>query len=426
MDEFTANKLKGALWGSVLGDAVGNLFEGMSKAHVRAVFKNFNAFIDPMPGLKGKEYRWKKPGLYTAISQMMFLFGIAFPWQKKTISIQSVIAKASTTGECEWGIFRHPDSLLRDFIKRCRIYDNEGTFSDGNLQCAIHPCIFTSFFALPSHILRDIIPISLKYARLFTINEWGLAMLVISMRAIHSLIIESVNHNYLKELIIDAAHSALKWCSDHAEELFSLRINPESFLQKMRECIGAIEIINSAHTREEAEQKICRYATAYLHHPITRASTNHPLLVFPFAFAHLLFTPEHSSHPIFTAASEGGSSGLLTSTVGMIAGAKQGFSSLPLTLRENLINKSEISRMIDALCENRHSSLQIEKYLSSELSLTNKENEERNARLKHIKQKKKNVSPKKAEETLTKIIVESWTKMDKAKWKKQKKKYHGE
>lgn len=426
MESTYSKKLAAAMWGAILGDALGTLFNGMSKAHVRAVFKTISNFIDPMPALKGKEHRWKKPGLYTAPSQMMLLLGIISPLRNKAVRIQSIVAQASIVAEFEWGIFRHPDPLLSDFIKRCRIAQDE-TFPNSHQTSMMHPSIFTSFLASPLQMRHNLIRICTEYARFFTIDEWTLSYVAIMMQIVHQLIQEEVNQKNLVEFIIDTAKSTAYWFIEHPAELFSMRLNPESFCQKLRECVAAFEILKSVQTIEEAEQKICAHAASHFPNPITRASIAHPLLIVPYACSHFCFANTHSNHPIFNAAVEGGSSGLLASMVGLLVGAHAGFPDIPSTLKENLINKNEIERIINALCENHLSTLQIESFINSEMKLTKKEIEERNARLKHIKHKEKKKKPSpSSDEKLTKIVVESWTKLDKAKWKKQKKKLYGE
>lgn len=421
------DKLSGALWGAVIGDALGALFEGMSKAHVRAVFKTVSEFVDPFSGLKGKEDRWKKPGLYTAPSQMMMLFGIAAPWRKKATDIQSIVARAASIGEGEWRIFRHPDILLRDFIERSRAFEDKGIFADGTQRGMISPSIFLPLLSSPPNILRDCNRIITQHARLFTADEFAIASLVIALCIALRLTEEDIAQNELMECIIECAHSTFNWFSNHTVELFAMRINPESFIEKTRICVGSLEAIRQAQSIEEAETRICAHAASHYPHHITRASINHPLLVFPFACAQFFFGHHYTPHAIFTAAGEGGASGLLASMVGILTGAHAGVSSLPQNLRETVINKSEIGRLIAAISENRQMDNELEKFFQSEASLSRKETEERNAKLKHVKHKeKKKTPPANQEERLTRHVVESWTKLDRAKWKKQKKKHHGE
>ncbi len=62
----------------------------------------------------------------------------------------------------------------------------------------------------------------------------------------------------------------------------------------------------------------------------------------------------------------------------------------------------------------------IQDFISGEASLSAKETEEKNAKLKHVKIKiKKKKSRHEMEKELSNHVVESWTKFDRAKWRKK-------
>jgi hypothetical protein len=97
---------------------------------------------------------------------------------------------------------------------------------------------------------------------------------------------------------------------------------------------------------------------------------------------------------------------------------------IPSILTDNLINKKELSAFIESVANDKKFKLTISDFLKSEIQLTSKSNEENlslNKSLHFIppKSKKSNI---KNEENLAKHIVESWTKIDKAKWRKNLKK----
>lgn len=421
-------KIKSAFWGAVLGDALGTVFDGMSKGHIHAVFKNISSFVDPLPALKGKEDRWKKSGLYTAPSQMMFLFGIISPWRRKTDSrIPSIIAHASSSAAGPWGIFRHPDRLLQDFIERCRKESDSAFLSDGTVNGVIPPPIFLPLLTLPSSMRKDINRIAAEYARVFTTDEYAIAATVIAINIAMELVIEPIEFHDRADCIIEIARNTARWFGENSAELFALRINPESISVKAAICADAIALLSGCQSIDEAEVRICAHAKPHYPHNITRASINHPLLAFPFACAHFALARNLETSPIITAACEGGASGLLSSIAGIFSGASEGDSMLPAELRENLINKTAVQRLIDSIVDGRISQTELNSFIDSEASLTRKEQEELAARLRHVRQKNKpKPSRPKREEELTRHVVESWTKLDKAKWKKQKKRHQGE
>jgi hypothetical protein len=421
-------RLRAAFHAAAIGDALGTIFDGMSRGHIQAVYKNIQSFVDPFPALKGKEERWKKPGLYTAPTQMMFLFAIASPWKKNAPQeIPALIERAASHGSGTWGIFRHSDPLLRDFIARCVQARESGLFVDGARSGVIHPSVFLPLLILPPNMQRDLNRIAIEHARFFTNDEFAIAMAVIAIHIIEHLIREPVDLPHRAECIIDIARSAVRWFQEHSAELFAIRINPESFIAKAAVCASALETLQGSRSIEDAERRICAYAAPHYPHHISRATINHPLLVFPFACAHFGLTQHSEEEMLFTAAREGGAAGILTPTAGIFAASSAGSSAIHQNLREGLINKTAITRLVDAIIEGKTSAEEIDQFITSEASLTRKEEEELSAKLRHIKQKEKKKPTKEdREKELTRHVVESWTKLDKAKWKKQKKKYQGE
>ena len=61
----------------IAGDALGSPLEGMSRGHIKSCFGPLSGYADPEPALKGKMDRWKKPGLYSSISQFMLMLGMS-------------------------------------------------------------------------------------------------------------------------------------------------------------------------------------------------------------------------------------------------------------------------------------------------------------------------------------------------------------
>jgi hypothetical protein len=94
---------------------------------------------------------------------------------------------------------------------------------------------------------------------------------------------------------------------------------------------------------------------------------------------------------------------------------------VPDNLREDLANKKKIAGIIDLISSKSSRSEIIGILYDSEPGLTTKEMEEYRARNK--KEPKKQTPPKNrrdVESEMTKHVVESWTKIDKAKWRKER------
>jgi hypothetical protein len=124
---------------------------------------------------------------------------------------------------------------------------------------------------------------------------------------------------------------------------------------------------------------------------------------------------------VFHAASrEGGSASALAAVSAALTTAFYGFD-VPVNLLEDLVNKKKVTGMIELLSSKGPRDEITGILYDSEPGLTTKEMEEYRARNK--KEPKKQTPPKNrrdAESELTKHVVESWTKIDKAKWRKER------
>ncbi|MGL4369933.1 MAG: hypothetical protein ACRCUT_09730, partial [Spirochaetota bacterium] len=123
---------------------------------------------------------------------------------------------------------------------------------------------------------------------------------------------------------------------------------------------------------------------------------------------------------LLSCAAEGGSSGILCSCAGMIAGAFYG-SPAAAPLFGAMINHKQISALISRAAAGSGSRRDAAAFINAEISLTAKETDEREARLKHCKTKTPARKKERRDETqaMTRHVVESWTKIDKARWKKE-------
>jgi hypothetical protein len=83
--------------------------------------------------------------------------------------------------------------------------------------------------------------------------------------------------------------------------------------------------------------------------------------------------------------------------------------------------------LLNIISDNSWNYNNINNFFQSESSLTRKEIEEYQSKLKHYKKPEKLTNNRKTlEEKMAQHIVESWTKTDKAKWKKEKKQFNKE
>ncbi|MDY6933749.1 MAG: ADP-ribosylglycohydrolase family protein [Spirochaetota bacterium] len=416
------DKIKGILIGNILGDSLGTSLNGLSRGHIKSIYKEIVAYPDPIPALKGKINKWRKPGLYSSLTQMMIIFSsILNISPKRKISIfLKYIKNCPQIGGCEYGIFRHPGHMERNLIKRIYSTDKREEISEFTSPCArLIPVIIPGLLdnSIPQiQFISNIITFSQVFNRNIATTAATLAFATILRRLLYDkyvsklipIAIEEIN--ILQGVIMD--NSLL--IDEQIIDVHSLKDSLASFNKIFNE-IEAIEV------KECAEEIICKHVNRSLKTPIKRATVNNPLSIVPYAIYLAGIQLEDPSTALFSSLHEGGSTSVLCSLTGIIMGTILGTSWLPNNLVQGLVNRKQILYIVESIASRNVTDSMILDFVQSEVSLTTKEIEELNAKMKHWKPNVKTHKTKKDQEKeLTQHVVESWTKLDKSKWKREK------
>jgi len=67
------DRIRGVLWGLAAGDALGAPLEGLKEGHIRQLFGTVQTYVDLLPALPEKPWRWRRPGLHTDDTQQALL-----------------------------------------------------------------------------------------------------------------------------------------------------------------------------------------------------------------------------------------------------------------------------------------------------------------------------------------------------------------
>jgi hypothetical protein len=215
-----------------------------------------------------------------------------------------------------------------------------------------------------------------------------------------------------------AAEESRRLSSEIAEnqpELFKAGVNPDRCMEAARAFTEVFEAASDAKGCDDAEKRIVCAANQYLKTSVTRATVDHPLLIFPLAAAIVSGSADSS---LYTASRFGGSSTVLTAMTGAVSGAVSG-DTFPEELESALVNRKNIREYAERIAAGNGGEGDAGEFFDNEIALTSKEIDEKEAKLKHLKvpERKKRTTAEK-EAFLTRHVVESWTKSDKAKWRK--------
>lgn len=403
--------------GAITGDAAGYTLNGLKKAHINAIFRSLKGFTDTTPALKHGMEKWRKPGLYSSITQLMLLAG-AFTENRyfDTDKFIDAVKNAPELPDHEYSFFRDPGVAEKNFIT------SAGQIKADHLRFDL-PCARIIPAVLPLLMLRMngdnlIIPV-FRFVSIFTAD---ITTALSSAILIHTVDrINSGNRALLLEHAAASGDAVTSYIENNQHLFFDLGYNPEYILNDAEYISTLIRQISGSGSPEGAEQVIINGINKRLKTPVTRATVNLPFTVFPFALAIAAFTA-NPGDVFLAAAAEGGASSALASIAGALACAVNG-DCIPHELDDGFINRKKIHSMISDIASGRNREHIVKELYIQESSLTKKEYEEFLAKNKKSIRKKSSGPEKKPgrpEDTLSKHIVESWTKIDKARWKKEK------
>lgn len=403
----------------IVGDALGSAVDGMSRGHIRSHFKTINDYIDPAGALKNKLDQWRKPGLYSSITQLALVMALSCPRRGPCAEhFRRAVASSPVVSGSDHGIFRYPGAVEGAFI--ARMMNPTGPQQPPEQPCGrIVPVIsFLSFRSAASidHLLDVIAAV-----RLFTVDLSTVAAALVYSTLLRTMRSGSFPAPDPLNTAAGAVQCILDTIEDNSAAVFGLAVNPGTLVRELRSLMDTMSRTASAESLQGAEDMIVSGINRNQRTPVTRATINHPSALLPYALA-LVSLTRTPSIPLGAAVCAGGSTAALAAMTGALGACFHDAASEPDSLITNLVNRKRILALVDALSVATGSPRLLEEFMASEAALTLKEREELTARLKHSHTKPKKAPPTQAdrEKELTRHAVESWTKYDKARWRKER------
>ncbi len=403
----------------MVGDALGSNYEGFSRGHISAVFSGTNEFKDPGPALKGKLKGWRMPGLYSSITQMMILHSYLLASGENPDRLFHIIAGSPELPDTDFGIFRNPgrgeSELIKQSLGRKRTQPDQ---TAGSYPC---PRLIPESVpaALYSKSVPDCIVRTSRFITCFTTDTGTAAGAILFTVLLHTLLSgDFTGEETLLSLCREVGTTVAETIRKKSDVIFDTGINPMTLEEKIYQYRAVLDTAAGESDLRAAEEAICRSVNPGLKNPIKRASVNVPEAIVPFAIASA--SRQTDADPITAAAAEGGESAVLTSMAGCLSAAwSKAREEHPLFSR--LVNKKRLSHNAVTIASGVFTGDELDDFIESEASLTRKEIDDRNSRLKHEKkpERKRKKSDRERRNDLTRHIVESWTKADKARWKKE-------
>ncbi len=409
---MTDQALKNTIMSIFIADALGSASDSMGRGHVSAHYREMDGYRDPAPALKGRMDRWKKPGLYTSISQFMALGamhmrGGSFAREE----FLHTLSRAPEVMDSTQGIFRGTDPVERSLTQRARERDQSP------------PPVLPSCRIIPAAAAFVLLGASrvavFDYLALFSLDistiTGGLVFAETARRLLGTD--DYATDNYRHEGAM-AAEDIGSMAQAAPEEFFNRRINPGKVADFASEYCSLLNGIGEERTPAGAEKRICDAVNKHMKTPVTRATVNDPLAQVAFSLSFLDIHKE-DDYLLYKVASEGGTNASLCAMCGALAAASGRKDHIREELVTQLINRRRILAFADSVPDTSGTG----EFMQAEAMLTAKETEERAARMKHTKDKSPARKNREARiDSLNRHVVESWTKIDRAKWKKDRRK----
>lgn len=388
----------------IIADAFASPLDNLSAQHIKATFGDVTEFVDPTPALKHKLNLWKKPGLYTSLSQYCILL-CAINSQNYTYNHQLVINFLHSLGDSSV-YFRHTPQILHNL-------NNTFDAPTAELLVFIPSLLFCKRESTPQNLLHFILAHNKNAATCVACTFFYLLLKEIIGRQL------SILH---PELVNDVSSQMALLIQQHSASIFEHGANPQVVTQAANDLYALMTTLPFASDEATFTQHVLNYANKWSTNSFTRLTVNHPFAILSFAFYCSYSTPYNA---VFSHIHHGGRVSVLLPLIAAISAALYGPDSIPEHLKETLINKKRIYQLLQFLHESSITMNYLTEFFQNEMKLTQKEKDELESKLKHskhIKEKPKKPAADK-HNAMTNHVVESWTKLDKAKWKKEKKKH---
>lgn len=360
------------------------------------------------------------PGLYSSNAQLMLLISLYLRNNRGIdgLSFLKFIKRAKEIPEESSVFFRHPGPAERAFMEKIAGRESPDLkFSYPGAETAV---ILTPLALLcpgENSILLNV----LEGALIFNRDIDSIAGTIVFITLIREIVDGRCPDTDDPLLFAEnVAGALLSGIEKNTGGIFDKGINPDSLYNSVVKYQKIFTRLTAFGNDREAEDFICSFVNEDLKNPVTRATVNHPPAIIPYSVFLVHSNLENPEDILFFAAQEGGSAAILCALTGALSGALFGRGFIPEELMEGLVNKKRILGVINDISAQKTSGDILNDFSSAELSLSEKENQELEAKLKRNRTKpKKKKSPKDREREITGHVVESWTKMDQAKWRKK-------
>jgi hypothetical protein len=283
---------------ALLSDALAAVFDGYTAGHIKSSYYEEDGI--PKMKLNNKEiHKWRKPMLYSSMSQLMILSCLNINKKGDLSSLFNLFEKINHMDVP--GIIRYRDRAEDNFINKIP----DDTISARLLSQSI-----------PLSILIDKYRFNLSQCLAFSINISKSPVVIHGIILMAQIIAQGLESffsiNEFPSQITSINKTITDYYVSHSDTIFHLGLNPDTMIEDVKIYSTLFDsIYNPSFSIEEREKKIIDIINDSMPHNITRASINHPAAVISMSSVFALYLKTSDMDIINTSIKQGGAASCL-------------------------------------------------------------------------------------------------------------------
>lgn len=386
-------------------DAMTSPLEGHSRGHIASHLKDEAPFPDTGTLFRKNMDKWRMPALYSSLTTLFIIMSYYLrQGRPDNAALRKVLEK---TGHQEAdAILRYAGQAEKEAFIRLKGDSGQRVSSSDHriiVQAASFPLFIDDF-----HIRQE------RLRRWYADITSSVHTIIPAMLVSETIALCSDGFSPLSsfEQALSLLHT---FYYDNPGLLFDLGFNPDLFLTLFREIENSMPSLTaSASNIGSAEESVISSCQGWYKRPLKRATVPEAL---PQLFMAVL-AGEHD-FPALSLSRLGGTPAPVAVLAALFRTLQSVSTDSEIALMDSLVNKHLLREIIEAFGKGSVSQALMQKWLQGEEKLTLQQKSLLDAKTRHTPAPKRRGSTPRTSEDITNVVVESWTKRDQARWKKE-------
>ncbi len=384
------DRIRGALLGSAIGDALGAPLEGLSSQQIRAHYPDrVTDYVDGQRAWRKKPYRWRLPGLYSddtqqaiAIADVLLANGRVDLDHLARVFVELATPEGNYAG-AHRGVGRSFRQVL-GALKAGRSPSETGQPDSAGVGAAMRIAPVALYFGSED---LDALHNAIVDASLITHRDVrSVAGAMAVAHAVRRLLDgEDREPSFLLRLAGDVHKAEKRIEAEHGRLVTAIDEHGSAISRAIAHAEGLLEIESLAHDRERVLAMIVEEANRHGAKPgaCKRATMGFPPACIP-ACLIVLHMAESFEDALIEMVNLGGDADSTGAILGALAGAHFGYDQIPTRWLMKLRNREGLEARAEAICKKSTEGLRIPDLVETERTLSAEENLSRSALIAEV------------------------------------------